>query len=73
MSAPMIRIHDLETNQIVDREMTQQEHELHLQDIEESRIIRESQKAAEDAKALAREAVLAKLGLTAEEAAALLA
>lgn len=64
----MIRIHDLETNEILDREMTTAEyaeHQSHQAEIEA--------KAQEEAnKAAAKQAVLDKLGLTAEELAAAL-
>ena len=73
MTNQTIRIHDLSTGQIIDREMTDEEvaemaasaaqHEANL-----------SAKEAENASKLAaKEAVLTKLGLTDEEAAALLA
>lgn len=68
MSKPMIRIHDLTTNEIIDREMTDEEYAQHLADItaEEARLIVEAEQAA------ARQALLDKLGITAEEAALLL-
>jgi hypothetical protein len=62
MTKPFIQIGD----EI--REMTKAEHDQHLLDLAEW----QAQKDAEAAKAAARQAVLDKLGLTANEAAALL-
>lgn len=64
----MIRIHDVENDTIIDREMTDDE-------IAAMELANQSLKALEDsnaAKAAAKAAVLEKLGLTAEELAALL-
>lgn len=69
MENPIIRIHDLATNQIIDREMTDEELSQHNLDREAV----QNQMNAQAAKLAAKEAVLEKLGLTAEEAAALLA
>ncbi len=64
----MVRIHDLSTNEIVDREMTDAEFAKY-----------EASQAAEiilqqetEAKATAKAALLAKLGITADEAKLLL-
>lgn len=64
----MIRIHDLATNEVVDREMTDEEYAQHLVDVaaEEARIIEKAEQAA------ARQALLNKLGITEEEAQLLL-
>jgi hypothetical protein len=68
MTNPIIRIHNIETNEVIDREMTAAEF------AEWS-----AQKAIDDAKAQevenkesAKTALLAKLGITADEAALLL-
>jgi hypothetical protein len=64
----MVRIHDLETNEITDREMT-------LAEFKKYEIEQAASKAIDDeiaAKAAARQAVLDRLGITADEAAALL-
>ena len=68
MSNPIIRIHNSETDEIIDREMTNAEYTAWLE-----------QKAIDDAKAEAqakaatdKEALLAKLGITADEAKLLL-
>ena len=68
MSKPTIRIHDMATGEVIDRVMTDAEHtEWQAQQAEA-----EAQAEAAAAKAAARQAVLDKLGLTANEAAALL-
>jgi hypothetical protein len=68
MNKPTIRIHDLSTNEIIDREMNEEEFLQHQNE--------ETQKAAAKAeaaaKATARAAILDRLGLTPEEAALLL-
>ena len=61
MTNPMLRIHDISTNEIMDREMTNAE-------LLES----ENRKAMETQKAADKAALLDKLGLTAEEAQLLL-
>jgi hypothetical protein len=65
---PMIRIHNQETDEVIDREMNDSEF-LQYKAIEEA----ESIKQAEiDAKETAKTALLKRLGITAEEAALLL-
>lgn len=61
MTNPIIRIHDLETDEIIDREMTDAEY-----NEVKTRIEAEAAKAAEKA------ALLAKLGITEDEAKLLL-
>ncbi len=71
MINPIIRIHNVETDEVIDREMTNAEYEVYLADKEqETKKIADSQKALADKEA-ARQAVYAKLGLTADEIAAL--
>jgi hypothetical protein len=71
MTNPIIRIHNVETDEVIDREMTNAEYEVYLADKEqETKKIADSQKALADKEA-ARQAVYAKLGLTADEIAAL--
>lgn len=65
---PTIRIHDLETNQIIDREMTADE----IAQMEQDNLVRQEKMAEQESKLQAKQAVLAKLGLTIEEATALL-
>ena len=64
----MVRIHNTETDEVIDREMNATEYSQYLKDIEEIEAI----KAEAEAKATARAAILDRLGLTVEEAAILL-
>ena len=66
MSRPFIRIHDIATNEVVDREMT-------VKEFEEYSKAQELQASIDNAAIAKKEAVLAKLGLTADEVASLLA
>jgi len=68
MSNPLIRIHDMATGEVIDREMTDAEHA-------EYKATQAADKAAAQAaadKATAKQAVLDRLGITADEAALLL-
>ena len=65
---PTIRIHDLSTNEVIDREMTDAE----LAQLQSDTAEQNATKAAAQAKATARAAILDRLGLTAEEAKLLL-
>lgn len=60
---PMIRIHNVETDEIIDREMTDDEFAQHQAGIE-AEIAR---KAEADAKAAEKQAIADRLGLTADE------
>jgi hypothetical protein len=68
MSRPIIRIHNIETNEVIDREMTVAEFAEHKigQKLDAER------QAEAEAKATAKAALLSKLGITAEEAVLLL-
>jgi hypothetical protein len=66
---PIVRIHNSETNEIIDREMTDDELAIH----EESQRIELERKLAESQKAAAKAALLERLGITADEAKLLLA
>ena len=68
MSNPLIRIHDMATGEVIDREMNSAEYAQHLADKAET----EAQAKVVADKAVAKQAVLDKLGLTAEEVTALL-
>jgi hypothetical protein len=68
MSKPMIRIHDIELDEVIDREMTVAEFTQYEADQAEAL----AKKAEAEAKATAKAALLDKLGITAEEAALLL-
>ena len=68
MTTPIVRIHDIETNEIIDREMTAEEFvQYELDKITEAARLSELTN-----KATAKAALLAKLGITEEEAALLL-
>jgi hypothetical protein len=64
----MVRIHDITTNEIIDREMTNEEFAAHKAEQQ----TRATQQAEAEAKASAKAALLEKLGITAEEAVLLL-
>ena len=68
MTKPIIRIHDLSTNKIVDREMNDEE----FAQYEADKAAQTEQAAAEAAKATEKAALLARLGITQEEAQLLL-
>jgi len=68
MTNPMIRIHDVEADEIIDREMTADEFKQHKADLAELAKAKTEFAAATTAK----EALLTKLGITADEAALLL-
>ena len=68
MTKPMIRIHDLTTNEVIDREMTNAEFAQY--EAEQSHQV--AVEAAVVDKAQAKADLLAKLGITADEAALLL-
>lgn len=68
MSRPIIKILDLETNQEIEREMNDAELEQHLKDKADF----EARKQAEAEAQAKRQALLDKLGITAEEAKLLL-
>ena len=68
MSNPLIRIHDMATGEVIDRVMTNAEHTAWL----EQQATVEAAAEAEAAKQVAREALLTRLGITADEAQLLL-
>jgi hypothetical protein len=65
---PMVRIHNIETDQIIDREMNDAE----FAQYEADQAATAAQKAAEAQKAADRAALLAQLGITEEQAKLLL-
>ena len=68
MSKPMVRIHNLETDEIIDREMTDEEFSVFKETAKN-----EAKKIADEkAKADARQAIFDRLGITEEEARLLL-
>ena len=68
MTKPMIRIHDTSTDEVIDREMTNDEYDAFLANQE---LIAAENAKAEQAEA-DKAALLAKLGITADEAKLLL-
>lgn len=68
MTRPMIRIHNVETGEIVDREMNNDEYEQFKKDI----ALKEIREAEFEAKAQTKAALLQRLGITEEEAKLLL-
>ncbi len=68
MSKPIIRIHNTETDEVIDREMTAAEFKIY----EAEQKTQQELKAEAEAKAVARQSVLDRLGLTADEAKLLL-
>lgn len=68
MSRPIIRIHNVETNEVIDREMTNEE----FADYEADSAAEVDRLAEQEAKAIAKQALLDKLGITEEEARLLL-
>jgi hypothetical protein len=68
MSRPLIRIHNTETNEVIDREMNDTE----FAQFEAEQAAEAARKAEADAKAAQRQALLDRLGITADEAKLLL-
>ncbi len=68
MTKPMVRIHNVDTDEIIDREMTDAEYKVHLAD----QAAYQAEKAKEAEAHLARTALLEKLGITEDEARLLL-
>jgi len=72
MTKPIIRIHDLATNEIIDREMNDEEfakYEIDLAQIEAAKAIAD---AEAEAKAAQKAALLERLGISEDEARLLL-
>ena len=63
MTKPMVRIHNTETNEIIDREMTAAEFKIYEADQAALAIAKSEAEAKEAAKA----AILDRIGLTADE------
>ena len=68
MTKPMVRIHDVSTDTIIDREMTDEE----FAQYEANQAAQATVQAETDAKAATRAALLTRLGITEEEARILL-
>ena len=72
MTNPMIRIHNIESDQIIDREMNAEEMKQAKADKLKDDVEREAIEAAIAQEITAKAALLAKLGITADEAKLLL-
>jgi hypothetical protein len=68
MTRPIVRIHDLSTDEVIDREMNDEEFAQH----EADQAVYAAQAAAEVAKAAEKAALLERLGITEDEAKLLL-
>ncbi len=68
MTKPIIRIHNVETDEVIDREMNDQE----FAQYEAEQAFEAAKQAEADAKAAQRQALLTRLGITEEEARILL-
>ena len=68
MSRPMIRIHNIETDEVIDREMTAAE----FKQYEADQKLQTTAQAQVEAKAEAKAALLDRLGITEDEAKLLL-
>jgi len=68
MTKPTVRIHNLSTDEVIDREMNDAE----FAQYEADQAAEEERLAAEEVKAQQKEALLTRLGITAEEAQLLL-
>jgi len=65
---PMVRIHDLATDEVIDREMN----DIEFAEYQANQAAQAALKADTEAKEAARQAILDRLGLTADEAKLLL-
>jgi hypothetical protein len=68
MSRPMVRIHNVEKNEVIDREMTAAEFKIYEAD-QAAQLVKQ---AEAEANAAQRQVILDRLGLTADEAQLLL-
>ena len=67
MSKPFIKIHNTETDEVIEREMTDSEFFEYQKLIEINQIENERKQAEAKAKEAQRQAILDRLGLTADE------
>ena len=63
LTRPMVRIHNTETDEIIDREMNDAEFEQY--EIDQANV--QAAKAEAEAKAAAKQAILDRIGLTSDE------
>jgi len=68
MSKPIIKEHNVSTGEIIEREMNEAE----LEKFEADQALRATEKAESEAKAIAKSALLDRLGISADEAKLLL-
>jgi hypothetical protein len=68
MSRPIIRIHNVETDELIDREMTAAEFKIY----ETNKEVEAAKQAEAESKAAEKQALLDRLGITADEAKLLL-
>jgi len=68
MTKPIIKIHNAETGEVIEREMNEAE----VKQYETDQLLAQARSEAEAAKATEKQALLNKLGITQEEAALLL-
>lgn len=68
MSRPLIKIHNVTTDEIIEREMN----DVEFAQYEMDQLAEAERKAQEESKAIARQAILDRLGLSEEEARLLL-
>ena len=68
MTKPLIRIHNLQTDEVIDREMNDEEFEAYELQVANA----EKRQVEAETKTAARQAILDRLGLTEEEARLLL-
>ena len=68
MSRPMVRIHNIETDEVIDREMNNEE----FANYQARQLEKETEQAEAEAKATAKAALLEQLGITEEQAKLLL-
>jgi hypothetical protein len=63
MSRPIVRIHNVETDEVIDREMTAAEFKIY----ETNKEVEAAKQAEAEAKKAAKKALLDRIGLTADE------
>ena len=64
---PMIRIHDIELDEVIDREMTDDEFVIYKANQVEALARQNEAKAEAEAKETSKQAILDRIGLTADE------
>ena len=70
MTKPMVRIHNTETDEVIDREMNDAEYAQHLENLE-AKAIKDAEAEAKVQAKVAAEGKLAALGLTTDDLRAL--